>query len=76
MNDVKTHPNDDSMLRLLYADDSKIYIQVSIDQINHGFYVLPKDTCKASDWAKFWMNSDEIVSLGATRPSPHIQEIS
>ena len=47
MNDLKTLLNGDGILRLLYADDLQIYIQVPIDLINHGLHLLAKLAAKS-----------------------------
>ena len=66
MNVLKTHLNDDSILRLLYTDDLQIYIQVPIDQMNHGLYLLSEASCKVSEWAKFnWikLNTEKTKAI-------------
>ena len=49
MNDLRLHLNIVSLMRLLYADDLQIYIQVPLDLIHRGVHHLPKASCRVAE---------------------------
>ena len=51
MNDLKHHLHENT-LRLLYADDLQIYIQVPADKIQYGIHCLSESAKEVAAWAE------------------------
>ena len=52
MSDLKEFLNDEHTLRLLYADDLQIYVQVPVTQLDKGVQLLSDSACKVSAWSE------------------------
>ena len=52
INDLKEHLSKRKVLRLLYADDLQIYIQIPVDQIGIGVRLLSESARTAAAWAE------------------------
>ena len=51
MNDLKEFLQDDSIFRLLYADDLQIYLQVPVHELQQGIFKLSNSAIKVATWA-------------------------
>ena len=65
MNDLQLYLNDNHTIRILYADDLQIYIQVPADQIQHGLQLLSDSANKVSEWAETNLLSLNIKKTSA-----------
>ena len=52
VNDLQVYLNEEHTLRLLYADDLKIYVQVPTDQVERGIHVFTNLAHKVSTWSE------------------------
>ena len=65
MNDLKLFLNDNHTIRILYADDLKIYIQVPANEIQHGLQLLSDSASKVLEWTETNLLSLNIKKISA-----------